>query len=111
MKGVLHLNYHEFYQKPLVQIGYKDAQALLNEEESHWLIAVEGTEIEQGKDRYHWKLFVFTANKDGTFDYQSPYFSTSQISCIHDAFRMATEIESQCKSDTFSSYPLATQIS
>ncbi|QOR67716.1 hypothetical protein IM538_06175 [Cytobacillus suaedae] len=104
------MNYQEFYQKPLVQIGYKDAQALVNEEESHWLIAVEGTETETENKRYHWKLFVFTANKYGTFDYSSPYFSTPHISCIHDAFRMATEIECQCKSDNFSSYPLATQI-
>lgn len=104
------MNYQEFYQKPLVQIGQSDAQSLLSETETHWLIAVEGMEIEKGKERYHWKLFVFKANKDGTFDYQSPYFSTPQISCIHEAFKLATEIESQCKSDKFSAYPLASQI-
>jgi hypothetical protein len=104
------MNYQEFYQKPLVPVGQRDAQSLLHETETHWLIAVEGTEIEKGNDRYHWRLFVFTANQDGTFDYQTPYFSTPQISCIHDAFKLATEIECQCKSDTFSSYPLASQI-
>ncbi|MDF0726283.1 hypothetical protein PY093_06085 [Cytobacillus sp. S13-E01] len=108
-------NYREFYQKPLIPIGESDIQVFLDNDGSsssftHWLIALEGSEIEKGKEKFHWKIIVFQTTSEGSFDYNSPHYVSLQIPCVHQAFEMAKEIESKCKSDCFTINLQHTQI-
>ncbi len=65
-------NYHDFYQKALIPIGFNDRTELEKSDvaysyspATHWLIAVEGEQLPQAKIYFHWKVSIYPANSEG----------------------------------------------
>ncbi|WP_449539576.1 hypothetical protein [Ferdinandcohnia sp. Marseille-Q9671] len=95
-------NFSEFYQLPLVAIGPNDLYSLQGfPSATHWLIVLVGYESELGTNIENWRVFVFTACNDGSFDYDTPEYISNPFTTIHLAFEFARKIESYCKCDEF----------
>lgn len=74
-------NFGEFYPKSLVPISKNDHVIFLEkvtemdccDQFSHWLIALEGKQMNLGEDYYHWQVVVFPAEIGGSFDFKHPF--------------------------------------
>ncbi|RBW69180.1 hypothetical protein [Bacillus taeanensis] len=94
-------NFSEFYQKPLILIGENDRLSVLNKTLNaetlppftHWLIAVEGSEINPKTKAFQWSVVVFPANIDGGFNYKFPYYISAFFLSITEAIKYTKEIE------------------
>lgn len=98
-------NYKDFYQKALVPIGtndrncFKDFQSANLPEHSHWLIALEGETKDQETVFYIWKVTIYPSDSNGSFSWNSPYYSSSIFDSIHTAYNHAKDIEKYSKDD------------
>jgi len=98
-------NFGEFYPKSLVPIKNDDLLIFLEkvtdiescDHFSHWLIALEGKEMNLGEDFYHWQVVVFPAELNGGFDYKYPLYVSSFFLSIDDALDYITEVEKIAK--------------
>ncbi|WP_223699918.1 hypothetical protein [Sutcliffiella deserti] len=94
-------NFGEFYPKSLVPINKDDLLIFLEkvtdieccDNYSHWLIALEGREMNVGENYYHWQIVVFPAEIDGGFDYKYPLYVSSFFLSIDEALDYITEVE------------------
>ncbi|OLO29021.1 hypothetical protein BTR23_16745 [Alkalihalophilus pseudofirmus] len=108
-------NFGEFYQKPLVPIGENDRilaleklpNTELHEGFSHWLIALEGTEISQNSNFYQWRVLVYPAKKCGQFECFHPYFVSAYFPTMDDALTFTKEIEKRASQDQITQIPQA----
>lgn len=93
--------FREFYQKASIVIGESDrlslAESQVSENHSHWLIALEGEELENGG--IHWKVVTYPSDISGLFDYVTPYFVSPFYESINDAIECITRIASLAKQD------------
>ncbi|RSK52356.1 hypothetical protein [Bacillus canaveralius] len=108
-------NYRDFYQKSLIQIGPEDLNSLKEtlpipgDKITHWLIALEG-EPDQ-KNYYQWKVAVYPADCEGSFDWSSRFYTSADFNCFHKAFDFARSLEKNGKNDKLSSANPLEQIS
>jgi hypothetical protein len=98
-------NFGEFYPKSLVPINNDDLLIFLEkvtdigsyDHFSHWLIALEGKEMNLGEDFYHWQIVVFPAELNGGFDYKYPLYVSSFFLSIDEALDYIMEVEKMAK--------------
>lgn len=110
-------NYRDFYQKSIIPMGSNDQSVLSGSDISphtaghtHWLIALEG-ETRQDKLFYVWKVTIYPADSEGSFDPANQFFSSSEYDCINKAFEYARELEQHGKNDVLLSIQLNEKIS
>lgn len=90
-------NFSDFYCKAIIPMSKKSKALFLEEMEgnsiawtdaTHWLIAIEGI-IPQEKDAFfQWKIVVFPARKDGTYQtFEIPYYESTLFPTIDSALQ------------------------
>ncbi|WP_349407448.1 hypothetical protein [Pseudalkalibacillus sp. SCS-8] len=94
-------NYGEFYQRALVLIGESD-QATVKEQNhcescTHWLIALEGSEMDKVTGAYQWNVFVFPSKQCGGFNYKMPYYVSGNFTSIYEAIDYTSQLEKKAK--------------
>lgn len=111
-------NYHDFYQKALIPIGFNDLLALKEFESyefdtpsTHWLIAVEGELLPQPKIYFHWKVSIYPANCDGDFNWKTPFYCSPTMESMDSAHELARSLVSSSKLDRLSTLGLQEKIS
>ena len=111
-------NYHDFYQKALIPIGYNDLIALKesdayipNSPYTHWLIAVEGVQLPQPTIYYNWKVSIYPADCDGDFNWKKPYYCSVNMELMDQADKLASSLVASGKKDELSSSTLLEKIS
>ncbi|XJZ28302.1 hypothetical protein ACF5W4_05775 [Bacillota bacterium Lsc_1132] len=100
-------NFRDFYQKALIPIGNNDRTVFSSEDVSfppllstHWLIALEGElKPEQSRDYYYWKVSIYSANADGTFNWDQAFYTSPGIDSIDEAIELARTFETYSKND------------
>lgn len=103
-------NFSDFYQKPLIPIGENDRLRMINdtgtedtielEMNTHWLIALEGSEKEGYSPRFHWKVVMFPSNQNGSFNFTAPLY-VSPFFTFNEAVDYARQLENSAKEDQF----------
>ena len=111
-------NYHDFYQKALIPIGFNDLKALKesdatipNSPYTHWLIAVEGVQLPQPTIYYNWKVSIYPADCDGDFNWRKPYYCSENMELMDHANKLASSFVASGKKDELSSSTLLEKIS
>lgn len=111
-------NYHDFYQKALIPIGFNDLIALKESEFepshsrfTHWLIAVEGEQLPQKKIYFHWKVSIYPADCEGDFNWKKPFYCSPAMEFIDNAIDLASSFAACSKFDQLSSLNLQEKIS
>jgi len=111
-------NYHDFYQKALIPIGYNDLISLKESDDyrsdtsfTHWLIAVEGIQLPQKKIYFHWKVTIYPATSEGDFNWRKPYYSSTSMASMDWAISLAASLVSASKRDQLSSVTTLEKIS
>ncbi|WP_408006324.1 hypothetical protein ACJROX_16595 [Pseudalkalibacillus sp. A8] len=96
-------NYGEFYQRSLVLIGEADSVSVQEKSKcdfyTHWLIALEGTEMDKETGAYQWNVFVFPSKKCGGFNYKKPFYVSKCFQSIHEAIDYTVQLEKKAKGD------------
>ncbi len=96
-------NYGEFYQRSLVLIGKDDSLSVQEKSKceiyTHWLIALEGTELDKVTGAYQWNVFVFPSKKCGGFNYYQPFYVSEYFQSIHEAIDYTIQLEQKAKED------------
>ncbi|OCA85636.1 hypothetical protein A8F94_12205 [Bacillus sp. FJAT-27225] len=95
--------YREFYPTAMMQIGANDSAILKDTcfggtESTHWLIALQEEKIELPEDYCHWKVVVYTADADGAFNWEMPYYTSSLFDTLESAIELAQRYQ-QCGSN------------
>lgn len=98
-------SFSEFYQKTpipikenvLLLLQSDDKFAVLSEQSTHWLIALEGCEL--GATPLQWRVGVYLSNQDGCFDYRLPYYRSTFVSTFNEALEMLRVIERKAHQD------------
>jgi hypothetical protein len=110
-------NYHDFYQKALIPIGFNDLLAMKQFEtfnvdtpSTHWLIAVEGEQLPQSKIYFHWKVSIFPSNCDGDFNWKKPFYCSPIMECMDSAHELACSVASLGKQDKLTTLNLKEKI-
>ncbi len=101
-------NFSDFYQKPLISIGENDRLRIFNhtqtedgyEVNTHWLIALEGSQKEKNSATFHWKVVMFPSNQNGCFNFTSPLY-VSTFFPFNEAVEFARKLETMAKGDQF----------
>lgn len=99
------LNFREFYQKTPIPISKNDRLTIENEASysemfnnwSHWLIALEGKEIDW--KTIEWRVLIFPSNACGKFNDKFPYYKSPLLRTFHEAFDLSRELEKMAKQD------------
>lgn len=111
-------NYHDFYQKALIPIGFNDIRVLKDIESydfdstlTHWLIAVEGEQLPQSKIYFFWKVSIYPSNVDGDFNWRKPFYCSPMMESIDSAHELACSLVTSSKLDQLSTINLQEKIS
>jgi hypothetical protein len=111
-------NYHDFYQKALIPIGFNDLLALKEFESTnfdspstHWLIAVEGEQLPQPKIYFHWKVSIYPSKEDGDFNWKKPFYCSSIMESMDIAHELACSLVTSSRLDQLSTLNLQEKIS
>lgn len=110
-------NLRDFYQKALIPIGLNDRNALMETGNqkmtplTHWLIALEGEQLPQAKEYFHWKVSIYPSNTEGTFEWRKPFYSSSNLECFDSAIELARLFETYSKNDLLFASTLQEKIS
>lgn len=86
-------NYKDFYQKALVPNADDPIM------HSHWLIALEGELKEPGIEYYIWRVTIYPSDSNGSFSWNTLYYSSPVYDCIHSAYNHANDLEKSGKND------------
>lgn len=96
-------NYGEFYQRALIMIGDADRVSVKEQSEcdtcTHWLIALEGNEMDKNTGAYQWNVIIYPSKVCGGFDYKLPYYVSDSFTSIHKAIDYTSELEKKAKED------------
>ncbi|WP_043933522.1 hypothetical protein [Bacillus sp. EB01] len=108
--------YREFYPTAMLQIGQNDSailrdSCLTNSGPTHWLIALQEEKIELPEDYCHWKVVVYTADSEGSFNWETPYYSSPLFNAIESAIELAQHYQQCGTNDELCSLDLNTKIS
>jgi hypothetical protein len=111
-------NYHDFYQKALVPIGFNDIRTLKEFETydndspfTHWLIAVEGEMLTQPNIYFLWKVSIYPSNSEGDFNWKKPFYCSPIMESMDSAHELACSMVTSSKLDQLSSLNLIEKIS
>jgi hypothetical protein len=111
-------NYHDFYQKALIPIGFNDLLALkefesydLDSPSTHWLIAVEGEQLPQPKIYFNWKVSIYPSKEDGDFNWKKPFYCSPIMESMDSAHELACSLVTSSKLDQLSNLNLQEKIS
>jgi hypothetical protein len=111
-------NYHDFYQKALIPIGFNDLRALKEFESyeidsnfTHWLIAVEGEQLPQPNIYFLWKVSIYPSNVEGDFNWKKPFYCSPIMQSMDSAHELACSLVSSSKLDRLSTLNLQEKIS
>ncbi|WP_078546740.1 hypothetical protein [Litchfieldia alkalitelluris] len=101
------INFREFYQKTPILVGENDRLTMNNmfidsdsdierdsnlfEDVSHWLIALNGDEIDE--KQIQWKVIIFPIWVDGYYDYSFPYFVSESLHTFNEAYDFSKGLE------------------
>ena len=94
--------YREFYPTAMVPFGKNDSVLIqdsnLASGHTHWLIALQEEKIDLPEDYCHWKVVIYTADDQGSFNWEMPYYSSSLFDKIEAAIELAQHYhECGCK--------------
>jgi hypothetical protein len=92
-------HYHDFYSTAFVPARPFEGRFLPNSiaqrpTSSHWLIALEGSPLPEGS-HYTWKVSVYAANRDGSFNANDAKFSSGSYRSLHEAFESARQLKNE----------------
>ncbi|WP_066372628.1 hypothetical protein [Neobacillus fumarioli] len=109
-------NYHEFYELAFIPIGLNDFLALKETEAydeafSHWLIAVEGVQLDHKYIYFHWKVSIYPATIDRDFNWKKPYYYSANMKSMDQAISLASTFVAASKQDQLSPAILLAKIS
>jgi hypothetical protein len=111
-------NYHDFYQKALIPIGFNDLLSLkefesyeVDSPSTHWLIAVEGEQLPQSKIYFQWKVSIYPADCDGDFNWKKPFYCSRTMESMDRAHELACSLVSSSRLDQLSTLSLQEKIS
>jgi hypothetical protein len=111
-------NYHDFYQKALIPIGFNDLRALkefesyeIDSNSTHWLIAVEGEQLPQPNIYFLWKVSIYPSNVEGDFNWKKPFYCSPIMQSMDSAHELACSLVSSSKLDRLSTLNLQEKIS
>lgn len=89
------VNFSEFYQRKPIAISETDKRAL-QDSYHNWLIALEGVSRDSS---LHWQVHIYPIKADGTYDINSPHFSSVCFQSFDEAISYADELEKLAKHD------------
>jgi hypothetical protein len=100
-------NFREFYQRALIPIGENDRLSALKgslnlDSCSHWLLALEGNEVDQYTGVYHWKVVIYPAKTNGHCNYELPYFVSTLFNTFNTAIDSIRDLEKLARDDQLS---------
>ncbi|MEH7493418.1 hypothetical protein [Neobacillus niacini] len=111
-------NYHDFYQKALIPIGFNDLLSLkefesyeVDSPSTHWLIAVEGEQLPQSKIYFLWKVSIYPADRDGDFNWKKPFYCSPTMESMDRAHELACSLVTSSRLDQLSTLSLQEKIS
>ncbi|MFB6466351.1 hypothetical protein ACE38V_05935 [Cytobacillus sp. Hz8] len=99
------LNFREFYQKTPILINTKDWEAIQMDDRlsqmfehcTHWLIGLEGSELEQKTTQ--WRVIIFPSRSSGTFNFTRPFYRSSFFHSFNEALLFSRRLELLAKND------------
>lgn len=101
-------NFKEFYQKCPIQMGKNDLITVKQQANvgansyTHWLIALEGNEINEKTIR--WKVVIFPSEENGcNINYKAPYYTSPMIPSFHEAYQLSSKLTSMAQQDQLTS--------
>lgn len=110
-------NYHDFYQRALIPMGINDLMTLekseaynSNSPSTHWLIAVEGVQLQQPKIYFNWKVSIYPADCEGDYTWKKPFYCSPIMECMDDAISLANSFVGPSQSDELCSSILLEKI-
>lgn len=100
-------NYNEFYQRALILIGEMDRSSIKEkipsiedfESRTHWLLALQGSELDKTTGVYHWNVVVYPSKSCGNFNYKQPYFVSPFFLTFNEAIEFIKDLETKAKED------------
>jgi hypothetical protein len=111
-------NLRDFYQKALIPIGLNDQNSLKESEKelyglpsTHWLITLEGVQLPQPEEYFHWKVSIYPSNPDGAFTWRRPIYTSDNIESFDQAIELARVLETYTQKDELNSEYLQEKIS
>lgn len=108
-------NFHDFYQKALIPMGSNDSILVAKNsfsQATHWLIALENElKPQQSSEYYHWKVSIYPADAEGSFNWNQVLYSSSGMDSIDEAMELARTFESYSKTDILHTANLLEKIS
>jgi hypothetical protein len=98
------LNYREFYQKSPFHICENDHVSIQKEakygdahECTHWLIGLEGCEL--NKENFQWRVVVFPSSETGHFNCKLAFFKSPFVRTFNEACDLMKQIEMLARQD------------
>jgi len=111
-------NYRDFFQKALIPIGLNDRKSLKESEKeiyglpsTHWLIALEGEQLPQIEEYFHWKVSIYPSNLEGAFPWLRPFYTSETVETFDQAIELARVLETFTQQDELNSLFLREKIS
>jgi hypothetical protein len=109
-------NYQDFYQKALIPIGSSDRASFSKLEpnpsfKTHWLIALQGELAPNSNEFYHWKVTIYPSNSEGSFKWNTTFYSSPLVNSFNKAIEWARTFETYSKNDQLLSTNLQEKIS
>ncbi|MDZ5470548.1 hypothetical protein SM124_02180 [Bacillus sp. 31A1R] len=92
-------HYRDFYQTALIPID--NLSTVVDANYTHWLIALSGRLKDSQKEYYIWKVVVYPADSEGSFEWLEEPYSTESYDCFHKACESAREIEQNIRNQEF----------
>ncbi|WP_147531732.1 hypothetical protein [Bacillus marasmi] len=95
--------YREFYPKSLITMGTKDRSSIQESDSrlTHWLVSLEGYP-EAYETYYYWKVSIYPADCEGTFNWNTPLHRSSQYKTFDEAYEAALVLEKACQDSEIS---------
>jgi hypothetical protein len=101
------LNFNEFYQKSPIPISENDRFSIQKDVRyekvfkhfTHWLIALEGSDLGRPNQNYQWRVVIYPADEFGAFNFKYPFFRSTFMTSFNEAFEFSKEIEMKAKQD------------
>lgn len=101
-------DYRDFYPKTLIPIGANDKQALESMQlitepafkATHWLVALQARVKSYSEESYHWQVYLFPADTEGSYSWGKPYLVSNYFDTLDQALEISNELETYGRDDS-----------
>lgn len=112
-------DYRDFYPKVLIPIGSNDKQALDSIpifsdptfQATHWLVALQCRVKSNFEETYHWQVYLFPADVEGSYTWSKPYLVSNYYDSLDQALEISNELETFGRDDSIISSKYKEKIS